>query len=276
MKKYTKLVVVLSLLCAGGAIIAWVLSNRSAVQGASASMRNEKFPHPFAKVNEKAKAAKNNDMAIADLTNEILNLLIPSDVPPFVRGKIKERLTRAEKKYRQGKANGINESSAVNMINNLADKLATPEYTRTDRLQVRIIRVGIMASLPDLVAAKTSNLDFQKLEPLALMSPLEAMTVSLHLLQQKMVTEEWQVSPQEFAAYVHQKQTERWESQRRQKEGNTQQINSEQNVKPKLRSGATDKQREVTHSIKRAAATTNPKDLIGLADASLDILGIER
>lgn len=278
MNKRTKLIAAALVLCAAGGAIMW-MSTQSAVKGAAAVMpKDDKYVDPFDKVNQKAKAAKKNDeKAVKELTEEIVDMLAPAAVPSFIKDKMKTRLARAEKNHRASKKDGISESNVVKMINELADKFGAPEYVKTDLLQVRVARIGLSAYMPDFVATEASEPKQGERKTLGLMSPLEAMTVAMHLLQQKMSNEAWQLTPQEFATNLHRKQLERWQTRHNQKNGGEQIVNSETQPKTRLRSGKSNPKREaVRQAINRSATSMKPEDLTGLADVALDTLGIKR
>ncbi len=277
MNKHTKLIATLLVLCAGGGALVWA-STRSDAKGESISMQNDAFINPFAKLNKKAQAAKNNDeKAVKELTDETVDTLAPAVVPSFIKDKMKDRLARAEKNHRANKKGGVSEGNVVNMINELVDKFGAPEYVKTDRLQVRVTRISLSAYIPDFVATEASKPKQGEKKNLGLMSPLEAMAVAMDLLQQKMSNEAWQLSPQEFAANLHRKQLELWQARRNRKSSGEQTIDSETQPKTRLRSGKSNPKREVVRqAINRGATSMKPEDLTGLADVALDTLGIER
>ncbi|MCP9494379.1 MAG: hypothetical protein MSG64_07990 [Pyrinomonadaceae bacterium MAG19_C2-C3] len=279
MNKYAKLIAAALVLCAGGGVVMW-MSARSSVKGAAAVMPNDNtYVHPFDKINKKAKAAKNNkEESVKEMTDEIIDTLTLPRVPFFIKDKMKDRLARAEKNYRTGKKGGISEDGVVKMVNELAGKFNVPEYVKTNHFQVRTARVSLLASLPDLTTTKTDKLKKGDKKILGLMSPAEAIAVSMYLLQQKMVNEAWQVTPEEFVANLHQKQLERWQAQRNQKSSAEQTGSFTANPKGefKLRGELRPKRDAVLQAIDSGAANMNPAELSGLADAALDILGVER
>jgi hypothetical protein len=146
---------------------------------------------------------------------------------------------------------------------------------------VRVVRVGLMFELPNLIAQddpgdkKHKKKIGSSINPL--MSPLEATTVTMFLLQQKMVNDAFQVSHKQFFADLHKNQLQKWEEWRAKKDG-TAIDNGQAQGQPaqKLRVVSNSKRENARRAAKRAAEAMSPDALLNLADSSLDTLGIKR
>ena len=95
----------------------------------------------IASVNAKAQhPASTDEAAIRQLTNEIFHQLALPEVDSAA-STIKERLVRAELKYRSRVDGGISERKMVNAFNKFTRELDLPGYGRVSLGQVRYMRV---------------------------------------------------------------------------------------------------------------------------------------
>lgn len=283
MSTRAKLMIVLFAVGVGGAALS-LIGTRSPIREVTASMREDLSLNPFFKINDKARTAKGSKdkKVIEDLATQVVYDLTPSFIPSFTRDKIKERVALAEAKHRDGKAKGITEQDVVKMFDELATRFSAPDYTRTSWLEVRAARLSLSAHVPDLVTLSSTEIDLKgteksdKKKVLSSMSPTEAVAVAMFLLHQKITNEAWQVTPQEFAANLHKKQMEMWQSRRDEKDGVKRAVNAGAEPKGRLRARSNPKQVEMMRMIRSAAVYMEPEKLTGAADAALNALGIGR
>ncbi len=217
-------------------------------------------------IEEKARKAKGNDEgAIRELADAVLDDAGISIIPADILSEMQERLIRAEIKYRNGKR-GIHEIAVVRLINDLADKFGAPDYAKTSPLQVRTMRSGLKQFLPSFIAQERDekNKGLRKeigarLNPE--MSPLEAAYIATMLIWQKMLNEDWQETP------------EKWTPERL----NKRLADEEANAEPQFGSlGVTrEKASEMNRIISRGAARLSKADVKSLVKTSLDTLGLE-
>lgn len=159
----------------------------------------------IASVNAKAQSPANADeAAISQLTDEIFQHLA---VPEFesTASAIKERLVKAEMKYRSGAEAGVSEKKLVNAFNKFTRQLNLPDYGRVSQNQVRYLRVKLVPAFPSLMAQPTKRDQ---------MSPLEATVLGLVLMTQKVSNEDFQVTPEEWAKTRHERQVAKWQAYR--------------------------------------------------------------
>jgi hypothetical protein len=158
----------------------------------------------FASLNSKARLAEGGDeTAIRELADEVFNQFASPEMTS-VLSPFKDRLVLAEVNYRlQGKG-GVSEKSVVQSLNKLTKQLGSPDYARVSTGQVRYLRVNLMGAFPSFFSQPTAHVDLE-------MSPLEAVGLTLVLVTQKLSNEDFQVTPEEWAARRHQKQVEKWE-----------------------------------------------------------------
>jgi len=275
MRKRSAISVCLLLLftIAGGAL--WMSVN-SSVKGNSRTetLEDGRPANPFVRVNQRAHAARGGDpQAVRDLGREIVESLAPQGIPATVQEAIADRVTRTELSYRSGGRKGVSEYDVVNAVNSLVTELGAPEFAKTRRDQVRILRIGLMSELPALIdreevvagRARARREVGDKIN--TEMSPLEATAVTLTLLQQKLTNDEFQVKPHEFANNFYQKRVEAWRTR-----GNSLEARAE-HKKSKL---LDDTEKSQKRSEMEQVVGRNLDKLPGLADSSLDVLGIDR
>jgi hypothetical protein len=222
----------------------------------------------FEELEGKARLAQDdNETAISALADSIFNEVGSPAIPANVITRIKERLVRAEKNFRKNKK-GVREASIVRMINELADKFQAPAYAKTSPLQVRIARVELMKYMPSFIAQETraERKGLKKKVGASInpeVSPLEAAYIAMLLIHQKMLNEEYQQTPDEYAANLH-----RWRAAERNNSSAT-----EHTIVNKRNQ---EKCREMRQVVSGGVARLSPASIQGLIDDSLDTLGIER
>jgi hypothetical protein len=225
-------------------------------------------------INEKAKKAQGGDeRAVRELADEIFNTPYFAEMPDALRQTMKERVLRHEADYRKGKK-GVKEEQVVLTVNRLADKFELPDYAKTGALQIRVLRARLRAGYPDFISqdAGRQSKGIKKKVGTRLkaeMSPLEAVFTTAVLLQQKLLNEDFQMAPGEYADNLHKKELEKWQAARAGK-----QVDDSQ--KHKLGFAEKNKYRELREAIGRKAAAMNMTDLLALPDETLDALGINR
>jgi|GEM_PF-1419267 len=278
--RYLKLIALLLVCCGAITGLIWralIFRAHASPHVAPSSQSSKVTPvKPFERINQKAKAAKHSDQkADEELAFEVVSTLTPSQVPSFTKEALMERLARAETNHRAGRSRGIPEDNVVKMINELAGKFSAPEYAKTTPLEVRVARTGLMADMPNLIADKPIALKEKGKKTIGLMSPVEAFAVSMFVLRQKLVNEAWQVSPREFTDNLYRKKLERWHALR-ERAGSNQPTGGESKPQVKLVARSNPKKDEMVRVIADGAARMDSHELMGLADAALNTLGVER
>lgn len=262
----------------------WLVRSQSAqARTLSRSQDDAQSADPLARLGRKTKATKGADpSAVRDLTDEVFNTLALVEVPVFTQEAMKERVARSEVNYRLNADKGITESKVARTVNELAEKLEIPDYAKVSPAMVRFVRLGLMLELPNFIAQdppadKKRKKIGSSINPF--LSPLEATSVTMFLLQQKMLNEAFQVSHKEFFANVHEKQLQKWGEWRAKKDGSTPPIGNgpaDRQPDQKMRVVSNSKKDNARRAAKRAAEAMSPDALLNLADSSLDTLGIKR
>ncbi len=126
---------------------------------------------------------------------------LPVDAP------IKNRLIRSELKFREGKHKRISEHDLVKAFNNVAEKLALPEYAKTYRAQVRMLRINTMSIIPTLIGKVDRNPNHAADRKIGAaipseMSPAESICIATILFQQKLYSDLYQSTPNEHKEKV--------------------------------------------------------------------------
>lgn len=279
MNKRVKVGLLLVVFGALAGTLFWIGTNSSAKVPSRQEQKQVQRVQPesaLARINRKAHAAKGGDeQAVRDLADDAVESFTPSEVPAFTKETTKDRLARAEISYRQKKQKGISEQDVVKTVNQLADDLGAPEYGKTSSGQVRALRVSMMSGMPNLISPGKPKIKAGRAS-LSDMSPVEAVSLTLLMVDQKLHNEAYQVTPQEFADNLRQKHREQWEAHRDGKSNNGQGHTA---TGPRLITGTTSdsksKRNEMSDAIARSSKTMKAEKLTGLADKTLDKLGIE-
>lgn len=284
MSRYKTIWTVVLIFCAL-CIALFLLSGNSRLSGQARSNRSDEndFPTRLARINQKAKAAQNNEEAsVRELADEVFhNIKLPL-TPPEVEDALKGKVVQAEMKYRNENGIGISEQNLVKTVNMLSDKLGTPEYSKTDLAQVRYLRVGLMPHLPHLIdkgKGKVKDKDSKavrfSIDPE--MSPLEAVYVTGILIQQKLYNNAFQVTLQEWHSNMDKRRKEKWEMYRNSKpdEGGDNKQSSESETYELKIAAPNPEQEEMQRSILRGAARLKADGLLQLANSALTTLGIQ-
>jgi hypothetical protein len=245
-------------LCVG---VAWLMiRNQPNVVAQSTETTTTNF---FVTINEKAKLARSGDaVATEELVTEIFRA---TGAAPYLAGltgsTIKDRIKRAEIRYRQGQHAGISEANVVSAVNGLAQKLGTPEYSKTVQSEVRRLRVKSLPIFPELIGKnRTANLNPIIGDKLPVeMSPAEAAFVFGSLLYQKMTNPDYQLTAAERTAF--------WEKEHDEKA---------MNASLAERSINNPREEQMRNAIGAGLRALSPSELVNLPKTTLDVLGLEQ
>lgn len=209
--------------------------------------------NPQSALERKARAIQGGDESqVRDLVNEVFraNALVDD---AGVLENAKDRLTRAEVKFRKNQHKAIKELDIANAVNHAARKLNAPEYAYTSPYEVRRVRVGLFAQSPHLISqdVKQGNEAPKAFNPE--LSPIEAFHVAASLVHQKLTNPDYQVTCKE--------RRERW---------------VEDHTQRPRRSLSSQRTQELHALVREHAAQLSLKDAQKGADDMLDMLGIER
>jgi hypothetical protein len=152
-------------------------------------------------LDEKASCAIGTDeTAVRDLAVAVVDWAVARQLPELFSRPYKERLFRAEMRFRRGDSPGASETSIVRLIDGLAEKLDAPDYARSDGDEVHQLRLNLSYMTPHLVVATSevneANDPAARKLPEAL-SPVEAVFVTRFLIMQKEINESFQTTPSE-------------------------------------------------------------------------------
>ena len=264
MKDRNKLWLALLLCCAVGSGAIWSTSLPTAQNHSGNDARGAALAaNPLAGLKEKARAAKGNDeAAVRALADDIFSLFNFDQAPAGMDDAIKERLVRAELRHRHGQGKGTPEFKVVHMVNQLADKLGAPPYARTNRLEVKRLRMGLRPYISDLGAQSQADETKNNEKHSSSMSPLEAFFVAVSLIQQKRFNAEYQLTDDEWVA-LH---------------GGRRAAGSSEKFLAEMSARRRDSARteELDLAIGRGFASMSPSQLLSLPDELLNTLGVER
>lgn len=233
-----------------------VALNLLSKEDAVIAQNNPETEHSFAVLNEKAKAARNGDVTAAqEFVGEIISVAgFESELRGFTANAIKDRVGRAESRYRQGLASGIPESKIVRTVNGLVRRFDLPDYVKTSDYEVRNLRLGLLPHFPQVIAQKNqSSLPVSVGEQIdSEMSPAEAVFILAMMIQQKLANPEYQLT--------HLERVNRWSERRNRHVGGPTQNRS----------------REIETALNQAVLSTSMTDALQLSGITLNTLGIEQ
>lgn len=248
-------------LISGGVL--WSISGSTAHYPQSAA-GNDGPANPLVAINQKARLANlGGQPAIRDLVDEIFAMSDFAQEFAELDDAIKERLVRAELNYQNshGKSN-CSEFRIVHAVNQLADRVGTPAYTRTNIFEVRRLRANLVPYIPDIQGGRKKNQPRNGQKFGNAMSPLETFFVAVTLVQQKRHNPEYQLTNDEWVA-LHGGQRTAAANQRFNEEMQRRRVNSKRTE-------------EVRQAVAAGLAKMNPFTMLALPDQVLNTLGIER
>lgn len=211
------------------------------------------------------KAKDNQDQSIRLLADAIFQD-VASPIQGSLSARMKDRLIEAEVKYRQGHK-GIRESHIVRAVNQLVARFNAPDYARTSPLQIRTLRVELMKQYPNFIAQDEDDKKALKKRVgdkiNENVSPLEAFFLAAVMVEQKMLNEDWQEGPDEWAANskAHKKR-----------------FNPDHPKEVKLVGNPHNvaKRREMAEVVSRSVRSLTIAEAQQLADELLDTLGVKK
>ncbi|MDQ6652246.1 MAG: hypothetical protein M3Y84_05840 [Acidobacteriota bacterium] len=270
-----------SLLAIATFIVGVLWRNQRMVQGQPRSNTpNAESDNPLTALNQRAKEAKSEDLSsIRALADEVFAATaVFQEIPPDAVEAMKDRLVHAEMGYRFGNAKqkNIEEIDVARMVNQLADTLSLPDYAKTCPLQVKHLRMSLLFYLPNFIGQehfkeKPGGKRKVGSKMTSKMSPLEAAYVALVLLQQKKDNAAFQVTSQEWRAFVYKKKLDLWQAHR---EGRSIEADAGPTLSEKTNSNP--KRDEIEQAGARGAAALPTSTLQNLPDTLLDRLGVAR
>lgn len=269
MDKRIKVALCLLLFTALGSGAVWVSAKSPAPdQFQTGSLGIKQGSPPLSRLNEKAQAARADDKdSVRALVDEIFTTV---ELPSLTAGaldEVKERLVRAEITYLNGKQDGITQPNVVCTANMIADKLHAPAYARTSEYEVKTLRVSMLLLLPNLIARERPGdaaFTEQVGSPLKpMLSPVEAVFLTLMVLQQKQTNPDYQLTYDERVAQWAAKYSAN-PSGSKAEAGRSVEVNTSSRAE------------EIRRMIDLAASQLPVADLLDLPGQALDALGVQK
>lgn len=190
-------------------------------------------------------------------------------MPAAVEAVVKDRLSRAETEYRQGRRPGVREQSIADAFNMLAAEFNAPDYFFTSQRQVRFERMQMALSFSKFMEIDEIN---ESVAPE--MSPLQAAYVMKALTELKLVAPEYQIQPvqwdqsyQQMMANLQRAQ----QSRRRLEELRKQGVQFQGRLRSESRPT---KYKELYDILSQRVSFLSPSDGQDLINRTLTILGI--
>ena len=124
-------------------------------------------------------------------------------IPPVIAGEfhLTARLAQAETDYRDGILKPLQEIDIVNTCSNLIKALGVKVWAETNPVELRQLRMELMAGYPQLLGSHAPAGPDGRYEALsANISPVEAVFLATSLLQQKLFRPDFQLTAQERSA----------------------------------------------------------------------------
>lgn len=177
----------------------------------------------------------------------------------FTLSAIKDRVARADLRYRQEGTSGVSEDRIVQTVNGLALQLDLPEYTKTNSYEVRRLRVALLPQFPQLISLSEgdprNNVVGSQIS--AEMSPTEAVFVLAMMLQQKLGNPEFQLTSQE--------RVNTWAEDHRLPNGSYSPLRENQG-----------RSNEIRRAVGRASTEATFSDALRLSTMTMNTLGIDQ
>ncbi len=221
----------------------------------------ENIPHPLETINQKAIDARTGNQADAEeLVGEVIRVAgFESELIGFTASSIKQRVGRAESRYRLGQSAGIPERKIVRTVNGLVKKFNLPEYSKTDLYEVRKLRLTLLPNFPHLISQKT-----QSVQPRTVgagldteMSPAESVLILSLMIQQKLLNQDYQLTKTE--------RRNRWNEMHDNRPGRSSSPHPAQS-----------RGQEMRERLRIAASSASASDAWQLSTITLNTLGIEQ
>lgn len=256
MKRKMLYVVCLSLIAILGIGLFWLSQNEVAE-----AQTNSETPHPLAAINQKAKDARTGDQTAAeDLVDEMIRVAaFETELDGFTTDGVKERVAKAESRYRQGLTTGIPAVNIAQTINGLAYNLNLPKYAKTNVNEVTRLRMMLLPNFPQIITRNTESKQAAtvgaKLD--SNMSPAEGFFVLMMMFQQKLYNPEYQLTSSERLSL--------WNELHNHRPGQATSSNLPENRDDEMRV-----------ALQSAGESMSVSEALNLSDLTLNTLGIEQ
>jgi len=188
-------------------------------------------------------------------------------MPDFMESAVKDRVVQAEMSYRRGVTAGVHEEAVVKALNDLAGKFNVPDYAMTSVRQIRALRIGLSLHEPKFMGTGTARENARVGESInPMMSPAQAFHLIGTLIDQKLLNEEYQVSPSEWDRDLHQKVLERFRTESLAAPGHSKAGD--------VTMGQNSKHQEMLDIISRNISLMSLSEALQLLDREFKVLGI--
>jgi hypothetical protein len=136
-------------------------------------------------------ATRNQRPAIRALTDQVLNLMSPVQIP--ATHSVRERIARAEENFRFNWHRSISEADAAEALNAFVYAVGAPEWATVNLDLVHSVRIQLQPRAPQLIGTLRSG--SHALDVSIEMSPIEAITLMLSVANNKLTDPGQQVTP---------------------------------------------------------------------------------
>lgn len=216
----------------------------------------------------------NNEAQVRALVDDVFSF--PRSYPrlvPALEALVKDRLVRSETAYLQGARPGVSEADVVRLFNLVATRFNAPNYAKTSRRQVRVLRMALAVSLPAFMGRGMVRETMEPGQSVSeIMSPVQATHLIATLIEQKLRNPDYQLSPKEWDRDQYEKSLRTWQSiQELKRTGRLEQL--PQKAHAELRD-ENPKKRELHEVMKRGISSLSLSDAWDLMDQLLSILDV--
>lgn len=201
-----------------------------------------------------ATAASNNgdEESLRSVVAEMVHITAGNS--PTIPSAVVENIIAAELAHRNGKQRRLHNADIEKAVNELASELKVPDYARTSTKQVASVRIALHMLMPHLIKLP----DAEHREGMA---PLEAATVTLFLLKQKLSNPDFQVTPDE------------WETNQKNFRASSRSHGDSQSNSYSLKVGSAGRTAELKEMLRQSKAANDPSEANALMDRSFKRLG---
>jgi hypothetical protein len=143
------------------------------------------------------------------LASDVLDFPHCFELPSAVKIVLKPRARNAHKAYTSGQVGGVHEQEVVLLINEAVAALDAPAFAQVNAHEVRVIRMKLVSDSPVFMGHGLTTANAKvggSVNPY--MSPLQATHLSLMIVDQKFLTDEYQYEPAEWEIVYRRREVE--------------------------------------------------------------------
>ncbi len=153
--------------------------------------------------------------SISRLARAVLDVDHSFEMPDVIKQVCVSRVLNAERLYLEGITTGLHENDVLKLLNDTFQFLNAPAFAQVSPHQLRVIRVRLLRDTPVFMGSGITKAHAHVGDSInPYMSPLQATHLSLMVVDQKFLNEDFQYEPTEWEAHyalMKKREAERYE-----------------------------------------------------------------